>query len=60
MLDAIADKILVNSVLIILASLNRIDAIIPVVVVVRDIIVNAIKMEAAGKERLLQQLVVVN
>lgn len=53
MLDAIADKILVNSVLIILASLNRIDAIIPVVVVVRDIIVNAIKMEAAGKGKVV-------
>lgn len=53
MLDAIADKILVNSVLIILASLNKIDAIIPVVIVVRDIIVNAIKMEAASKGKVV-------
>lgn len=49
MLDAIADKALVNSVLIILACHNFINVIIPVVIVLRDIIVNAIKMEAAGK-----------
>ncbi len=53
MLDAIADKILVNSVLIILASLNEIDAIIPIVIVLRDIIVNAIKMEAAAKGKVV-------
>ena len=47
MLDAIADKVLVNSVLIILASKNEINAIIPVIIVVRDIVVNAIKMQAA-------------
>lgn len=49
MLDAIADKVLVNSVLIILASLRYISPIIPVVIVLRDIIVNAIKMEAASR-----------
>jgi len=49
LLDAIADKILVNSVLIILASLRMISPIIPVVMVLRDIIVNSIKMEAASK-----------
>lgn len=48
MLDAIADKILVNSVLIILASDGQINAIIPVVIVIRDVVVNAIKMEAAS------------
>ena len=48
-MDAIADKVLVNSVLIILAANGFINAIIPVVVVLRDIVVNAIKMEAAGK-----------
>lgn len=53
MLDAIADKILVNSVLIILTSLNEIDAIIPVVIVVRDILVNTIKMEAAAKGKVV-------
>lgn len=49
MLDAIADKVLVNSVLIILAANGFINAIIPVVIVLRDIVVNAIKMEAASK-----------
>ena len=49
MLDAIADKILVNSVLIILAA----QGFIPVVIVLRDIIVNAIKMEAAGKGKVV-------
>ena len=47
MLDAIADKVLVNSVLIILAGDGQINSIIPVVIVIRDIIVNSIKMEAA-------------
>ena len=49
MLDAIADKVLVNSTLIILAIQGLVPAIVPVVVVLRDIVVNAIKMEAAGK-----------
>lgn len=53
MLDAIADKVLVNSVLIILASKGEINVIIPVVIVVRDIIVNAIKMEAASKGKVV-------
>lgn len=53
MLDAIADKVLVNSVLIILASLNEINAIIPVVIVLRDILVNAIKMEAASRGKVV-------
>ena len=53
MLDAIADKVLVNSVLIILASKNEINAAIPVIIVVRDIIVNAIKMEAAGRGKVV-------
>jgi len=53
MLDAIADKILVDSVLIILASLNMINVLIPVVIVLRDIIVNAIKMESARKGKVV-------
>ena len=53
MLDAIADKVLVNSVLIILAANGFIHVIIPVVVVLRDIVVNAIKMEAAGKGKVV-------
>ena len=53
MLDAIADKVLVNSVLIVLASQGFINALIPVVIVLRDIIVNAIKMEAASKGKVV-------
>ena len=49
MLDAIADKVLVNSVLIILAASGFISPIIPVVIVVRDSIVNSIKMVAGSK-----------
>lgn len=47
--DAIADKVLVNSVLIIFASQGFIPAFIPVVVIVRDIIVDAIRMNVATK-----------
>lgn len=47
MLDAIADKILVNSVLIILAYKGMIPIVVPVVTVLRDTIVDAIKMQAA-------------
>lgn len=53
MLDAIADKILVNSVLIMLATNGFINAIIPVVIVLRDILVNAIKMEAAARGKVV-------
>lgn len=53
MLDAIADKVLVNSVLIILASQGFIHEIIPVILVIRDIVVDAIKMEAASKGRVV-------
>lgn len=53
MLDAIADKILVDSVLIIFASHGFISVIIPIIIVVRDIIVDAIKMEAASKGKVV-------
>ena len=53
MLDAIADKLLVNSVLIIFAADGRINAIVPVIVVFRDIVVNAIKMEAASRGKVV-------
>ena len=53
MLDAIADKVLVNSTLIIFAALGFINPIIPVVIVLRDIVVNAIKMEAAARGRVI-------
>lgn len=53
MLDAIADKVLVNPVLIIFAAEGMISPIVPVVVVVRDIVVNAIKMEAASRGKVV-------
>lgn len=49
MIDAIADKVLVNSVLIILCAQGFIHPIITVVIIVRDSIVNSIKMIAGSK-----------
>ena len=53
MLDAIADKVLVNSVLIILAAQGFISAIIPVVIIFRDTIVDTIKMIAGNKGKVV-------
>ena len=47
MLDAIADKVLVNSVLIIFASNNFIHPAIAVIYIFRDEVVNALKMHSA-------------
>lgn len=47
-LDAIADKILVNSILIILCGQGYISPVIPVVIILRDTIVNTIKMIAGN------------
>ena len=47
MLDAIADKVLVTPVLIVLAANGFIPVIIPVIYITRDIVVDAIKMQAA-------------
>lgn len=49
MLDAIADKVLVNAVLILLATSGFIHPIIPVVIITRDTVVNTIKMIAGNK-----------
>ena len=49
MLDAIADKVLVNPILIILACNHFIPVIVPVIYITRDIVVDAIKMQAATK-----------
>lgn len=48
-LDAIADKILVNGVLILFATSGYISPIIPVVIIFRDTIVDSIKMIAGQK-----------
>lgn len=48
-IDAIADKVLVNSVLIIFAVEGVISPIIPVVIIFRDTIVDSIRMAASSK-----------
>ena len=53
MLDAIADKVLVNPILILLAADGFIPVIIPVIYVTRDIVVDAIKMQAASSGRVV-------
>ena len=53
MLDAIADKVLVNSALIILAYKGFIPVAIPVIIIFRDTIVDAIKMQASSKGRVV-------
>ena len=52
-LDAIADKVLVNSVLIIFAYRGFIPAIIPVIYIFRDEVVNALKMDALRKGKVV-------
>lgn len=53
LIDAIADKVLVNSVLIILSAQGFIHPIIPVIVITRDTVVNSIKMLAASKGKVV-------
>ena len=48
-MDAIADKVLVNGVLIILAYNGSIPLVIPVVIITRDTIVDSVKMVAGSK-----------
>ena len=52
-MDAIADKVLVNSVLIILSASGFIHPIIPVVIIMRDSVVNSIKMVAGNNGRVV-------
>ena len=49
MIDAISDKMLTNSILIILACDNMISPIVVVVIIVRDIVVDSIKMLIGNK-----------
>ena len=53
MLDAIADKTLVNSALIILAYKGFVPVAIPVIIIFRDTIVDAIKMQASSKGKVV-------
>ncbi|MDD2505368.1 MAG: CDP-diacylglycerol--glycerol-3-phosphate 3-phosphatidyltransferase [Bacilli bacterium] len=48
-MDAIADKVLVNGVLIALAYEGLLPVIIPIVIITRDIVVDSIKMVAGSK-----------
>ena len=52
-MDAIADKVLVNGVLIILAFNSFIPLVVPVIIITRDIVVDAIKMQAASKGKVV-------
>lgn len=49
MMDAIADKILIDSVLVLLATIGFIHPVIAIVVIIRDIAVDSIKRYAASK-----------
>lgn len=53
LLDAIADKVLVNSALIIFAYKGFIPAIIPVIYIFRDEVVNALKMDSLRKGKVV-------
>lgn len=52
-MDAIADKVLVNGVLIILAYNGNIPLIIPVIIITRDIAVDSIKMVSGSKGKVV-------
>ena len=52
-MDAIADKVLVNGVLIILAYDRFIPLIVPVIIITRDIVVDSIKMASGSKGKVL-------
>lgn len=49
-MDAIADKVLVNGVLIVLAYQGFISVLIPVIIVLRDTIIDALRIGAASKK----------
>ena len=49
MIDAISDKLLTNTLLVVLASENMVDPIIAVIIIGRDIIVDSIKMLIGNK-----------
>lgn len=52
-MDAIADKVLVNGVLIILAYNHDISVIVPVIIVIRDTIVDSIKMVSGNSGKVV-------
>lgn len=52
-MDAIADKVLVNGILIILAYQGFISIIVPIIIITRDTIVDAIKMASGTKGKVV-------
>ena len=52
-MDAIADKVLVNGVLVILAYYKMIPLIVPVIIITRDIAVDSIKMASGSKGKVV-------
>lgn len=52
-IDPIADKLIVNSTILLLASDNRISIIIPIIMISRDTIVDAIRLIASQKQVVL-------
>lgn len=48
--DPIADKLLINTIFLLLASSDKISIIIPIIMISRDTVVDAIKMSAASKQ----------
>ena len=52
-MDAIADKVLVNGLLVILAYTGFISIIVPVVIITRDIFVDSIKMASGNKGKVI-------
>lgn len=51
--DAIADKTLVSSSLIILSGLGLVNPLVPAIIVFRDVVVDAIKMQSAAKGKVV-------
>ena len=52
-MDAIADKVLVNGVLILLAYEGAFSIIVPVIIITRDIVVDSIKMASGSKGKVV-------
>lgn len=52
-MDAIADKVLVNGVLVILAYDGMLPLIVPVIIITRDIVVDSIKMASGSKGKVV-------
>lgn len=52
-MDAIADKVLVNGVLIILAYNKFLPLVVPVIIITRDIVVDSIKMVSGSKGKVV-------